>query len=206
MKLPLLRRIDYMDIDGQVRAESDGYVEVSSSYTYKKVIKRSVLDFRVERAFDYQLQAVQTVALQELRSSRLYQDARCSFFVAQQVYRDRVKKAFDNDVVFVALHYDYDDRVIGFASVRENEVDMIAVLQNYQGYGVGACLMKFCEDHCSNEGFDEIIVRSHGRNSGARHFYNTCGFHLDKMEKEFHCHLGQSGVMNQDELDELGWC
>ena len=124
------------------------------------------------------------VGLSELQHSRLYTDPKIPFEVAQKVYEERIRRAFQTSTVFVALHD--SDGVIGFCSLLEDEIELIAVFSGYQGQGVGRRLVESCVDECRRRGFQKLKIKTQGSNRRARNFYEKIGFSRTHIQKDFH--------------------
>ena len=115
------------------------------------------------------------VGLQELRHSWLYKEK--TFEEAQQIYAGRIRDAFNDGIVFTATRSNKGQvQVVGFASLRDNEITMIAVLNEFQTQGLGRRLINKCLDAAVESGYRTVLVKTQESNSEAQAFYNKLGF------------------------------
>ena len=180
-EMPILRRIDKDNQDAIDAAIADGYDFVGTLHSYSLKLLPQFVEIRTGSPIDVN-QAIQ-IGLLALRHSRLYADPKIPFAAAQQAYTKRIRQAFRRSVVFVALH---DGRVVGFCTLRENEIELIAVAPHYQQWGIGRALVQECRNWCQQKGYDQMIVKTQGSNKPARRFYEKLGFERTKIEKDFH--------------------
>ena len=185
MSLPILRRIDKDDTDGLEHAIKDGFDFIGTLHSYKLDIPLDhfPVDIRDARQDDYD--DVLEIALSELRHSRLYADSNIPFEVAQAVYRDRIKLAFRVSTIFVAVHIG-DQGIVGFCTLLDREIELIAVKSEHHGKGIGRKLVERCIDVASTRGDKTLIVKTQGSNRQARNFYEKVGFTRTQIEKDFH--------------------
>lgn len=185
-ELPILRRIDHKDLDAINAVVKDGFDFIGTLHSYELKIPELRSDIHIRRGGDEHLNGAVRVGLSELRHSRFYTDPKIPFEVAQNVYEERIRSAFQTSTVFVALH----DRegVIGFCSLLENEIEFIAVASNNQGQGVGRRLVERCVDECRGRGFPTLRIKTQGSNRRARNFYEKLGFRRTHIQKDFHKH------------------
>ena len=125
------------------------------------------------------------IALTELRYSRLYADSNIPFEVAQAVYRDRIKLAFRVSTIFVAVHIG-DQGIVGFCTLLDGEIELIAVKSEHHGKGIGRKLVERCIDVASTRGDKTLIVKTQGSNFEAHRFYQKVGFTRTRVQKDFH--------------------
>lgn len=184
-ELPILRRIDKNDGEAIQCAIDDGFDFIGTLHTYVMNMPDKIR-FQVARRV-HRKECI-AIGLSELRHSRLYADRKIPFRIAQRVYEERIHFAFDKTTVFVAVHEDAG--VVGFASLRENEIDLIAVSKAWQGQGVGRALVDKCVAQCRERGYKQLIVKTQGSNSQARSFYEKVGFQRTTIGKDFHKHEG----------------
>ena len=187
MTLPILRRIDKNNEEAINEAIADGFDFIGSQMSYALDIpqKHFPVEIREVRTEDYK--AVLEIALTELRHSRLYADTKIPFEVAQQVYRDRVKLAFRVATIAVAVHIG-SEGIVGFCTLLDREIELIAVKRDHQGKGIGRKLVDWCVDVCASRGESRLIVKTQGKNRQARNFYERYGFNLIQIKKDFHKH------------------
>ena len=191
-ELPIVRRVDMNDADGIHHAIEDGFTYVGTLHSYEmNIAKYRSNPIHVGRAPKQRhiIEGAVHVGLSELRHSRLYADPRIPFEVAQRVYADRIRRAFDTCRVFTATRSNKGQvQVVGFSALRENEIELIAVLQEYQGQQLGRRLLDKAIDACVESGYRTITVKTQGSNKQARDFYEKLGFEGTKIEKDFHRH------------------
>ena len=189
-ELPILRRIDKNATDGIHHAMEDGFNFVGTLHSYElNIAKYRSNPIHVGRAPKQKhiIDGAVHVGLSELRHSRLYADPRIPFEVAQKVYEDRIRHAFDTARVFTATRSNRGQvQVVGFSALRENEIELIAVLREYQGLQVGRRLVDQCIDACVESGYRTLIVKTQGSNLNAKNFYEKLGFELTQIERDFH--------------------
>ena len=190
LQLPILRRIDENNVEAIQYAYADGFDCVGTLHSYEMdiAVYRSN-PIHVGRALKQKhfINGAVNVGLKELRHSRLYADAGIPFEVAQQVYEARIRLAFDTSTVFTATRSNKGQiQVVGFASLRENEIELIAVLKEYQGQQIGRRLIDACVDACAKSGHRTITVKTQGSNHQAHKFYDKLGFKQTKVERDFH--------------------
>ena len=183
-ELPILKRIDYKDFDATNAAIKDGFYFIGTLHSYKLDIPKIRSDIYIERGNNEHINGTVQIGLSELRHSRFYADPKIPFEVAQKVYEERIRHAFGTSTVFVAVHD--RDGVIGFCSLLDDEIELIAVASSYQGQGVGRRLIECCVDECRERGFENLKIRTQGSNRGARDFYEKLGFKRIHIQKDFH--------------------
>ena len=185
-ELPILRRIDRKDLNAINAAVEDGFDFIGTLHSYELKIPELRSDIHIRRGGNEHLNGAVRVGLSELRYSRFYTDPKIPFEVAQKVYEERIRHAFDTSTVFVAIHD--PEGVIGFCSLPEDEIELIAVASNYQGQGVGRRLVQSCVDECERHGFPTLRIKTQGSNRRARNFYERLGFRRTHIQKDFHKH------------------
>ena len=155
---PILRRFDHKDLDGINAAIADGFDFIGTLHSYALKIPAIHSDLHIRLAQEEHLNDAVQVGLSELRHSRLYTDPKIPCEVAQKVYEERIRRAFETSTVFVAVH----DRegVIGFCSLLEDEIELIAVAGNYQGQGVGRRFVERCIGECRGQGFQHLKIET----------------------------------------------
>ena len=194
MSLPILRRIDKNDKESIAQAIEDGFDFIGDLLTYELNVPTFSIDIR--RGRDSDIQKSIQIAQKELTHSRLYADTRIPCKVAAAVYADRVRHAFKTSTVFVAvLHarsrFRYPSSIVGFVSLRDSEIQLIAVDRRYQRCGVGRQLLDACIEACRANGSETLKVKTQRRNYRARSFYEKLGFARTKVERDFHWHGGR---------------
>ena len=185
-ELPILRRIDHKDLEAINAAVKDGFDFIGTLHSYELKIPEPRRDIHIRRGGNEHLNGVVRVGLSELRYSRFYIDPKIPFEVAQNVYEERIRRAFDTSTVFVTIHD--PESVIRFCSLLEDEIELIAVASNYQGQGVGRRLVERCVDECRERGLQTLRIKTQGSNRCARNFYERLGFRRTDIEKDFHKH------------------
>ena len=183
MTLPILRRIDKSDKASIARAIEDGFDYVEDLLTYELNVPTFTVHIR--RGTDSDVRQSVQIALSALKHSRLYADSRIPREMAETVYKERVHHAFATATVFVACHR---STIIGFASLRDSEIELIAVDSKYQRCGVGRQLIDACIEACHADGSEILKVKTQRRNYRARSFYEKLGFSRTKVERDFHRH------------------
>ena len=181
-----LRRLDYKDTNSIDKAIADGFDFIGTLHSYELDIPKFSDDIQIRRGRDEHLNGIIQIGQSELRHSRLYTDPKIPFKVAQEIYEKRIRRAFQVSTVFVALHHMYN--VIGFCSLHNNKIEIIAVSNIYQGQGVGRKLVETCIYECRDKGFKKLKIATQGSNRPARNFYEKLGFKRIKIEKDFHKH------------------
>lgn len=178
------RRIDQRDQIAVDRAVADGYRFIGTIHSYE-MPTGSAFEIRLAKSDD--LCACKAIAVTELRHSRLYADETIPFEFAQEVYRQRIARAFDETTVFVAeISVDDGSRIAGFCTLADNTIDLIAVNGEYQGLGIGTALVGRCRAKCRKDGHNTLHVATQGSNRQARSFYERCGFERTKILQDFH--------------------
>ena len=192
MSLPILRRIDKDDAEGVNHAIEDGFDFIGTLHSYEMdIAKYRSNPIHVGRAPRQRhiIEGAVHVGLSELRHSRLYADRRIPLEVAQVVYEERIRHAFSTCQVFTATRSNKGQvQVVGFASLRENEIELIAVLKEYQDLQIGRRLVDACIDACVDTGYRAIVVKTQGSNQDAQGFYERLGFERTRIERDFHRH------------------
>ena len=183
-ELPILRRVAHKDSDAINAAVADGFYFIGTLHSYELDIPKIRSDIYIERGNDEYINGTVQIGLSELRHSRFYADPKIPFEVAQKVYEERIRHAFQTSTVFLAVHD--RDGVIGFCSLLDDEIELIAVASSYQGQGVGRRLVESCVDECRRDGFEKLKIRTQGSNRGARNFYEKLGFSRTHIQKDFH--------------------
>ena len=184
MSLPILRRIDKNDKESIAQAIEEGFDFVGTLHSYELEIRNPCGCVQIQAAHNGHRSGCVEVGLSALQHSRLYADPKIPFAVAQQVYKERIHHAFDHTTIFVAVH-DIEE-VVGFCSLRDDEIELIAVKHEHQGKGIGRRLIQRAVDECRRRGFDRLKIRTQGSNRQARNFYEKCGFRRTRIEKDFH--------------------
>ena len=183
MSLPILRRIDENDTETLQHAVEDGFDYVGDLLTYELNLPSFASYVRPGEESD--IEETTQVALKEFKDSRLYADPKISQEMAQAVYKERVRHAFATATVFVACHRSV---IIGFAALKDSEIELIVVDSRYQRCGIGRQLVDACIEACRVNGSEILKVKTQRRNYRARSFYEKLGFSRTKIEKDFHKH------------------
>ena len=188
MSLPILRRIDKANKAAIARAIEDEFDYVEDLLTYELNLPSFTVHIRRGRDSDIR-ESIQ-IALKELKHSRLYADPKIPQEMAQAVYKDRVRLMFATATVFVACFHSKsrEPGIVGFAALKDSEIELIAVDSNYQRCGVGRKLVDACIESCRVNGSEILKVKTQRRNYRARSFYEKLGFSRTKIEKDFHKH------------------
>ena len=181
--LPEHRRIDKDDKEAIDKAIADGFRFVGTLCEYELKVPTNYLEVEILLGTQSDLEACMGITLTELRDSRLYADPDVPFDLVQMEYKRRVAWAFENSMILVAK---LELKIIGFVSLRENRVDLIAVKRDFRRKGIGRRLMEDCVSECAASGYDTILVATQGRNHQGRKFYEGMGFDLVGIMKEFH--------------------
>ena len=199
----ILRRLDHKDTAAIDKAIADGFSFIGTLHSYELNIPDLRGEIHIKRGSHDHLNGAIRIGLSELWHSRLYADPKIPFKMAQNVYEERIRRAFESSIVFVALHYtevegDAIVDVIGFCSLCRSghigesglydEIELIAVMKGYQRQGVGRLLVERCIDECRRRDVKQLKVRTQGGNRSARNFYEKLGFRRTKIEKDFHKH------------------
>lgn len=89
------------------------------------------------------------------------------------------------EVVLVAKE---KNKIVGYISFKKlrNTADLgfLAVLQEFQGKGIGLALMKACIEHAEKLGFKKITLSVNKNNSNAISLYNKLGFWVIRKEEK----------------------
>ena len=190
MRLPILRRVDENNVEAIEQATEDGFDCVGTLHSYEMNIAKyrsNPIHVGCAPKQRHIIDGAVHVGLSELRHSRLYADPRIPSEVAQKIYEERIRRAFDTCRVFTATRSNKGQvQVVGFSALRENEIELIAVLRECQGRQVGRRLVDACIDACVESGYRTITVKTQGSNRHARVFYEKLGFEGTKIEKDFH--------------------
>ena len=188
---PILRRLDHKDTDSIDKAIVDGFNFIGTLHSYELNIPDLRGDIHIKRGSNDHLDGAIRIGLSGLWHSRFYADPKIPFKIAQNVYEERIRRAFESSIVFVALHYTEVEGysiadVIGFCSLLDDEIELIAVMKDYQRQGVGRLLIEHCIDECKRRGIKRLKVKTQGSNRSARNFYEKLGFQPTQIEKDFH--------------------
>ena len=185
-ELPILRRVDHKNQEAINAAVQDGFDFIGTLHSYELDIPDLRAEIQIIRAKEEHLNGCLQVGLSELRHSRIYTDLKIPFEVAQKVYEDRIRHAFETSTVFVAV-YDLEfDGAVGFCSLCENEIELIAVLSDYQRQGIGRRLIETCVAECRERGLKKLRIKTQGSNRRARNFYEKLGFRRICIQRDFH--------------------
>ena len=189
----MLRRIEHKDTEAINAALRDGFECIGTLHSYELNIPNLRSDIHIRRGSNEHLNGAIRIGLSELWHSRLYADPKIPFKTAQNAYQERIRRAFESSIVFVALHYSEVDGysiadVIGFCSLLDDEIELIAVMKDYHRQGIGRLLVERCIDECRQRGIKRLKVKTQGSNRSARNFYETLGFKRTQIERDFHKH------------------
>ena len=184
-QLPILRRIDKDDSESIDHATADGFDFIGTLHTYSLDIPIYHFPVEIREARKNDFDEVLAIGLSELRHSRLYMDPKIPFEVAQSVYRDRIKLAFHVSTILVAGHIG-GEGIVGFCTLLDKEIELIAVKSERQGIGIGRKLIDACIDVSASRGDKTLVVKTQGSNRQARNFYEKCGFNRTQVQKDFH--------------------
>ena len=182
----ILRRIDHKDTEAINATVQDGFDFIGTLHSYELDIPEPCSDIHIKPASDAHLGGCIRVGLSELRHSRLYGDPKIPFEAAQKIYEKRIRIAFREAPVFVAVHD--TEGVVGFCSLRDGEITLIAISKNYQRRGIATRLIQSCIDECRSTGLKKLKIATQGSNRPARNLYEKLGFKRTQIEKEFHKH------------------
>ena len=185
--LPTLRRIEYDNHENYKypQLKAGGYKEIGTLHTYELSVPTFDESPVIRKAESKHLQSMINIGLSVFRHSRFYTDPEIPFETAQQVYEARIRNSFLHDIVWVAL---MGEEVVGFCSLRDNEIELIAVSTAYQGMGVGRRLVESCISFIRARGGGQLKIKTQGSNHAARSLYRKIGFKCTRIQKEFHKH------------------
>ena len=187
IQVPIHRRIDNKDRDALDAAIRDGFDFIGTLHSYSLDIPEDHFPVEIRDARKTDYDKVLEIALAELRHSRLYADSYIPFEVAQEVYRERIKLAFRVSTIFVAVHIS-GEGIVGFCTLLDNEIEMIAVATKHQRKGIGRKLIEWCIDVCASRGNKTLTVKTQGDNYRGRKLYMQLGFKRTKIQEDFHKH------------------
>ena len=223
-ELPILKRIDYRDLEAIDAAIADGFDFIGTLHSYELDIPELRSDIHISRVngggasrldpnanqisqsddlhpisprYQALIDGAVQVGLSELRHSRLYTDPKIPFEMAQKVYEKRIRRAFQTSVVFVVSRD--DEGVIGFCSLFDDEIELVAVASEYQRQGIGRRLVQSCIDECKESDFKKLKIKTQGSNRAAGDFYEKLGFKRTRIQKDFHRHKSKPlGVSTEE--------
>lgn len=124
-------------------------------------------------------------------TSRYFKDSQISRDAAQKVYLSWINNSLENNYVSEIFLAYVNDSLAGWLSLKnskfDSSIDLIGVLPNFQGQGIGTKLILYANNY-----LDKNIVTlntvTEGENISAINFYTKCGFILNKVELIYHYH------------------
>ena len=186
MNLTNHRRVEQNDNESRMQAVHDGYEFIGTLHTYSLQLSDYTpeIDIVSGTKFKKAIPACIDIAHAAFSHSRLFVDIRIPVKDAKAVYAKRVREAFYNSEVYLAVHR--DDWIIGFCVLNDNEIELIAVDPKHQKRGVGKRFISRCIETCRDMGLDDLIMKTQGSNRIARNFLETQEFNRIKIEEDFH--------------------
>ena len=87
--------------------------------------------------------------------------------------------------------YDNDDKVIGFYSVREENIDVLdmyvlGVLKEYHNKGVGSLLQEFVDKYALSKGYKYLMVLTLAKKANNKEYLLTRNFYLKMNFSDFY--------------------
>lgn len=175
-----------------IEIEKMGGELVDIKYTFRKHVDLTSLSL-VENIRIYTGDLNQTLidlAIESGMHSRFKKDKKLSIKF-EELYTLWIKRSIDKsfaDEVLIAV--DDMGKIIGLSTIKiHNEsanIGIIATNENYRGRGIGASLLKACENWCFNRNVMTLDVATQQQNKGACSFYEKNNFKLLKVEYIYH--------------------
>lgn len=183
-------------------AERDGYRFVDIRLTFQRKIRASVpqppeygtrplvmIGMRPSRPDD--IGDLEAIARTAYTDSRYYADSCFTQEQCEALYMQWIRKSCENyaDIVWVA---DADYVPVGYISCHmsqdkmQGQIGLIGVASTAQGRGVGRLLVDRAVAWFVEQGAEEVIVATQGRNLNAQRLYQRTGFVTYSMQLWYH--------------------
>lgn len=100
------------------------------------------------------------------------------------------------DVYYV---WEQEDKILGYCNLRllagEGEIQRIAVLPEYRGFGLGRKMMAAMADYARENGASVISLEVRESNRVARSLYESCGFAAEAVRKGYYRNPSEDAVI-----------
>lgn len=111
----------------------------------------------------------------------------------KSMYRIWIEKSLTREIAHEVFAYRFDNKNIGFVTVKRNEdsavIGLIAVSEHYHGKNIGSALMKKVEEWCGSNGVKHLEVATQLDNVQACNFYKKNGFNTKQIDYIYHYYL-----------------
>jgi dTDP-4-amino-4,6-dideoxy-D-galactose acyltransferase len=119
--------------------------------------------------------------------SRFKTDNRLDPGIFEMLYRTWITRSVNKEIAKEVFGYFEGDTLLGLITygVKNNsgDIGLIAVDGSQRGKGLGKKLIHQVIARTQKDGFDSLTVATQGLNTGAIHFYQSCGFRVtDEMD------------------------
>jgi dTDP-4-amino-4,6-dideoxy-D-galactose acyltransferase len=173
-------------------AEQNGFhlVDVRMELSWRAQTAPSGSETEVRRFQPSDLPRLQEIASGAYELTRFYYDRHFPPAKSSALYREWITKSCNGyaDAVFVALHRDV---VEGFVTchleaLRRGRIGLVGVNGAARGAGMGQAMIKNAQRYFLDQGVDEVLVVTQGRNIAAQQLYQGNGFRARSMQLWYH--------------------
>jgi ribosomal protein S18 acetylase RimI-like enzyme len=159
-------------------------------------IKEDVEDFMCPEIETYRQESIEAeiyeLALKSGECSRYKLDQNFPTECFQLLYNKWIENSIYTDYATDVLVYRLDRKPVGLLTFRNSEdtssIGIIAVGQDFQGYGIGSKLIKYYQSILSNN-IKMLTVVTQGVNKPARFFYEKNGYEVTSRTYIYHLWL-----------------
>ncbi|GAO30616.1 GNAT family N-acetyltransferase [Geofilum rubicundum] len=107
------------------------------------------------------------------------------------LYSEWLGKSVDHTIANIVLVYRIDDQICGFVTLGAKtlttaNIGLISVNVDYQGKGIGSCLLKAAMRFCQKKGFETLEVSTQRNNLPAMKLYERNDFVIKSFEYIYH--------------------
>lgn len=126
--------------------------------------------------------------------SRFRVDPKISSKKTDELYLKWLENVFENPNEQSIIAYKIDQTIAGFYTLKHRNEDLIielvAVLPEHQGNGIGHKLMLACINFAKKNNFKNIFVTTQYDNKAACNLYKKSGFQIVEKKFIYHLHKG----------------
>lgn len=158
-----LERLGFLLVDGSINFEASPEEIVIGDYD------------SIFEASESDGERLREISGSAFTSTRFFNDPAISKEKAQNIYKEWITNSLVGyaDKVFV---YKKEGKVLGYVTVKDRHIQLIAVETSQQGKGIGKKLIWAAIAHLKNRNLDKIFIETQVQNIKAIRAYTKCGF------------------------------
>ena len=170
-------RLPSTQIEMAQNLEKLGFLLVDGSINFEADLRSITIgEFEnIEEAKESDLERLRDISGSSFSLTRFFNDPIISIDKAQSIYREWITNSLNGyaDKVFV---YKKEGKVLGYVTVKDRHIQLIAVESSHQGKGIGKKLIWAAVAHLKKRNLDKIFIETQIQNIKAIRAYTKCGF------------------------------